>query len=139
MRGSSAPNTPGGPEYQFRATGALVESLLLFVLFGIAVAHSTRERLLSYREVATKAQQIQHQLETCDMQRIAHGGIPYLLSLSVVEVVREGAVRIMPTNLLVKDDVIVLRVGQTIPTAVRAYFPDTHPSAPPEDSSAYLT
>ena len=58
--------------------------------------------------------------------------MPSLLSLSVVQVIRDGVLHRLPATFLVKDDVVRLRYGELAPARIRLLPVEPKPGQPPE-------
>ncbi|KAI7868213.1 uncharacterized protein EV154DRAFT_432195 [Mucor mucedo] len=101
--------------YQFRITGLLVEALLLLALTAWNAYIFYREQVLAYREMTDRAATIIGALERSGMNMVQDTKIPFIPSMSVAKVVRDGVVRIFPVNLLVEGDVVEMLYGDIAP------------------------
>lgn len=101
--------------YQFRITGLLVEAILLLAITAWNGYIFYREQVLAYREMTDRAATIIGALERSGMNMVQDTKIPFIPSMSVAKVVRDGVVRIFPVNLLVEGDVVEMLYGDIAP------------------------
>jgi hypothetical protein len=101
--------------YQFRITGLLVEALLLLAITIWNGYIFYREQVLTYREMTDRAATIIGALERSGMNMVQDTKIPFIPSMSVAKVVRDGVVRIFPVNLLVEGDIVEMLYGDIAP------------------------
>ncbi|CEP15135.1 hypothetical protein [Parasitella parasitica] len=101
--------------YQFRVTGLLVEALLLLSITAWNGYIFYREQVLAYREMTDRASTIIGALERSGMNMVQDTKIPFIPSMSVAKVVRDGVVRIFPVNLMVEGDVVEMLYGDIAP------------------------
>lgn len=120
--------------YQYRVTGALVEALLILVMVAWNGYLYQREQKMTLYEMTTRATTIIDALERSGMNMvqvkrgfmicgfffaynkiIQDTRIPFVPSVSVAKVVRDGVVRIFPVNLLVEGDVVEMLYGDVAP------------------------
>ncbi|CAO3692490.1 unnamed protein product [Rhizopus stolonifer] len=101
--------------YQFRVTGLIVESLCLIAMGLWNVYLYCRERALTDREMTDRAATIIDALERNGMNMVQDTKIPFIPSMSVAKVVRDGVVRIFPVNLLVEGDIVEMLYGDVAP------------------------
>ncbi|KAI8393406.1 uncharacterized protein BYT42DRAFT_5272 [Radiomyces spectabilis] len=131
-----------GAPYQYRFTGALVESLLILAMVAWNGYLLHREKTLAYREVTDRAATIISALERSGMNMVQDTKIPFIPSMSVAKVVRDGVVRIFPVNLLVEGDVVEMLYGDVAPGRMKYIHkppPSTDPTYscnPPEESKS---
>ncbi|KAI8140299.1 hypothetical protein BJV82DRAFT_671729 [Fennellomyces sp. T-0311] len=97
--------------YQFRLTGALVEALLVLAMVGWNGYLYHREQKMTLYEMTNRATTIIEALEQSGMNMVQDTRIPFIPSISVARVVRDGVVRIFPVNLLVEGDVVEMLYG----------------------------
>ncbi|CAM0141394.1 unnamed protein product [Umbelopsis sp. WA50703] len=110
--------------HQSRVVGSLVESLLVL---GIIVWNGwlyRRERQLTLREVTDRGQTIIEALERSGMNMVQDTRIPFIPSLSIAKVVRDGVSRVFPTNLLVEGDVVEMLYGDVAPCRMKYIYMD---------------
>lgn len=114
--------------YQFRVTGLLVEALLLLAITIWNGYIFYREQVLTYREMTDRAATIIGALERSGMNMVQDTKIPFIPSMSVAKVVRDGVVRIFPVNLLVVGDIVEMLYGDIAPGRMK-YIHKTSPSS----------
>ncbi|CAI2180491.1 8935_t:CDS:10 [Funneliformis geosporum] len=73
------------------------------------------KKQLGLNEINERAQHILDQLKQSDMNTIQNIKIPFVPSLTVAKVVRDGVVRSFPTTLLVEGDVVEMLYGDVAP------------------------
>eukprot|EP00842_Homolaphlyctis_polyrhiza_P000785 jgi/Hompol1/1707/HPOL_005693-RA len=109
--------------FQLRATGALLEGLLLVAAVAWNCWLHVREMSLAQLEMAAR---IQNCVEMIRKHGIADGHdfrFPTTIeTVSIIRVVRDATVRLLPSNLLVEDDVILLAFGDTAPCRILFMF-----------------
>ncbi|KAL1926772.1 hypothetical protein VTP01DRAFT_5418 [Rhizomucor pusillus] len=101
--------------YQYRVTGALVEALLILAMAAWNGYLYQREQKMTLYEMTTRATTIIDALERSGMNMVQDTRIPFVPSVSVAKVVRDGVVRIFPVNLLVEGDVVEMLYGDVAP------------------------
>lgn len=122
--------------YQYRITGLLVESILLLSMTIWNGYIFYREQVLAYREMTDRAATIIGALERSGMNMVQDTKIPFIPSMSVAKVVRDGVVRIFPVNLLVEGDVVEMLYGDIAPGRMK-YIHKTSPcTSDPEHSES---
>lgn len=114
--------------YQFRVTGLLVEALLLLSMTAWNGYIFYREQVLAYREMTDRASTIVGALERSGMNMVQDTKIPFIPSMSVAKVVRDGVVRIFPVNLLVEGDIVEMLYGDIAPGRMK-YMHKTMPAS----------
>ncbi|KAL9541791.1 hypothetical protein PS6_010137 [Mucor atramentarius] len=114
--------------YQFRVTGLLVEALLLLSITAWNGYIFYREQVLAYREMTDRASTIIGALERSGMNMVQDTKIPFIPSMSVAKVVRDGVVRIFPVNLLVEGDIVEMLYGDIAPGRMK-YMHKTMPAS----------
>lgn len=117
--------------YQFRVTGLLVEAILLLLMTAWNAYIFYREQVLAYREMTDRATAIIGALERSGMNMVQDTKIPFIPSMSVAKVVRDGVVRMFPVNLLVEGDVVEMLYGDISPGRMK-YI---HKTSPPSQKS----
>ncbi|KAG0369933.1 hypothetical protein BGX24_002228, partial [Mortierella sp. AD032] len=103
---------------QFRLTGAIVEIAILAVIFIWNAFIHRRDLQLRGREVKDRVQGVILELEIIRVQPGQELKIPSIPSVSTVRVIRSGIVRTLPSNLIVKGDLIEMVFGDTAPCNV---------------------
>lgn len=83
-----------------------------------------REKRLALREITDRAETIIEALERNGMDRDQDPHIPFVPSLSVAKVIRDGIICIFPINLLVKGDVVEMLFGDTAPCRMEYLHPN---------------
>lgn len=95
--------------------GILLGCLVLFNAWLVS-----REAMLTQKEMSSR---IQHTIDAIRKHGISDKDdlrFPTTIpTIAVTRVVRDGIVRLMPCNLLVEDDVVLLAYGETSPARVR--------------------
>ncbi|KAF7726482.1 hypothetical protein EC973_008717 [Apophysomyces ossiformis] len=104
-----------GDPYQYRVTAALVEAILVLLTTVWNGYLYRREQILTYWEMADRAATIIAALEHSGMNMVQDTKIPFIPSMTVAKVVRDGVVRIFPVNLLVEGDVVEMLYGDVAP------------------------
>lgn len=117
--------------YRFRVTGLLVEAILLLLMTAWNAYIFYREQVLAYREMTDRATAIIGALERSGMNMVQDTKIPFIPSMSVAKVVRDGVVRMFPVNLLVEGDVVEMLYGDISPGRMK-YI---HKTSPPSQKS----
>lgn len=117
--------------YQYRITGLLVEAILLLLMTAWNAYIFYREQVLAYREMTDRATAIIGALERSGMNMVQDTKIPFIPSMSVAKVVRDGVVRMFPVNLLVEGDVVEMLYGDIAPGRMK-YI---HKTSPPSQKS----
>lgn len=121
--------------YQFRITGLLVEAILLLLNTVWNGYIFYREQVLTYREMTDRASTIIGALERSGMNMVQDTKIPFIPSMSVAKVVRDGVVRIFPVNLLVEGDIVEMLYGDIAPGRMK-YMHKTMPNSNASDTEA---
>ncbi|KAF9899771.1 hypothetical protein EC991_008337 [Linnemannia zychae] len=103
---------------QFRLTGVIVEIAILAVIFIWNAFIHRRDLQLRGREVKDRVRGVILELETIRVQPGQELKIPSIPSVSTVRVIRSGIVRTLPSNLIVKGDLIEMVFGDTAPCNV---------------------
>ncbi|KAI8645616.1 hypothetical protein BD408DRAFT_360915 [Parasitella parasitica] len=119
--------------YQFRITGLLVEALLLLSITAWNGYIFYREQVLAYREMTDRASTIIGALERSGMNMVQDTKIPFIPSMSVAKVVRDGVVRIFPVNLMVEGDIVEMLYGDIAPGRMK-YIHKTMPASSVHDA-----
>ncbi|KAL1921766.1 uncharacterized protein VTP21DRAFT_10408 [Calcarisporiella thermophila] len=101
--------------YQLRLTGALVESLLILLVFIWNGYLYQREMRLGSREITDRAQSIIKSLKISGVDAVQDIRIPIVSSVSSAKVIRDGLCRVLPTTLLVEGDTVELHYGDHAP------------------------
>jgi hypothetical protein len=83
-----------------------------------------REQRLTLREVTDRAQTIIEALERSGMNMVQDTRIPFIPSLSIAKVVRDGVSRVFPINLLVEGDVVEMLYGDVAPCRMKYVYLD---------------
>jgi hypothetical protein len=111
-----------------RDTALFVESFLIlgFTIWNFFIFRT--EKMLTCREMTDRAATIISALERSGMNMVQDTKIPFIPSMSVAKVVRDGVVRIFPVNLLVKGDVVEMLYGDAAPGRMK-YIHKTSPSS----------
>jgi hypothetical protein len=122
--------------YQFRITGLLVEAILLLLNTAWNGYIFYREQVLTYREMTDRASTIIGALERSGMNMVQDTKIPFIPSMSVAKVVRDGVVRIFPVNLLVEGDIVEMLYGDIAPGRMK-YMHKTMPTSDTEAERHY--
>ncbi|KAF9128590.1 hypothetical protein BGW39_004945 [Mortierella sp. 14UC] len=103
---------------QFRLTGVIVEIAILAAIFIWNAFIHRRDLQLRGREVKDRVRGVILELETIRVQPGQELKIPSIPSVSTVRVIRSGIVRTLPSNLIVKGDLIEMVFGDTAPCNV---------------------
>ncbi|KAG0348719.1 hypothetical protein BG004_004433 [Podila humilis] len=103
---------------QGRLIGTIVEVAILSGIFIWNAFLNRREMQLRGREVRDRVKGIIMELETIRYQAGQELKIPSIPSVSIVRVVRSGVVRTLPSNLIVKGDMIEMVFGDVAPCKV---------------------
>ncbi|KAF9156424.1 hypothetical protein BG015_005393 [Linnemannia schmuckeri] len=103
---------------QFRLTGAIVEIAILAAIFIWNAFIHRRDLQLRGREVKDRVRGVILELETIRVQPGQELKIPSIPSVSTVRVIRSGIVRTLPSNLIVKGDLIEMVFGDAAPCNV---------------------
>ncbi|KAL0077233.1 hypothetical protein F4703DRAFT_1743001 [Phycomyces blakesleeanus] len=127
----TAGKKPGDP-YQYRVTGALVEAILIIVMsvWNWYICH--REQHLTDCEMTDRAATIISALERSGMNMVQDTKIPFIPSMSVAKVVRDGVVRTFPVNLLVEGDVVEMLYGDVAPGRMKYIHKSSHTQDNPD-------
>ncbi|KAF9090739.1 hypothetical protein BGX23_005760 [Mortierella sp. AD031] len=103
---------------QFRLIGTIVEVTILAVIFIWNAFIHRRDLQLRGREVKDRVRGVILELETIRVQPGQELKIPSIPSVSTVRVIRSGIVRTLPSNLIVKGDLIEMVFGEAAPCNV---------------------
>ncbi|KAF9123590.1 hypothetical protein BGX30_001345 [Mortierella sp. GBA39] len=103
---------------QFRLTGTIVEIAILATIFIWNAFIHRRDLQLRGREVKDRVQGVILELETIRVQPGQELKIPSIPSVSTVRVIRSGIVRTLPSNLIVKGDLVEMVYGDAAPCNV---------------------
>ncbi|KAG0265683.1 hypothetical protein DFQ27_000470 [Actinomortierella ambigua] len=104
--------------YQFRITGTLIEVVVLTVIVIWNAFLLRREQQLKGREVRDRVKGIIVELESIRTLGTQDLKIPTVPSVSTVRVIRSGVVKTLPSNLIVKGDLIEMVYGDVAPCRV---------------------
>ncbi|KAF9583941.1 hypothetical protein BGW38_008058 [Lunasporangiospora selenospora] len=118
---------------QSRVTATIVEVAILAVIFVWNAYLNTREQELRGREVRDRVKGIIAELETIRLQASQELKIPSIPSVSTVRVIRSGIVRTVPSNMIVKGDLIEMVFGDVAPCRVLctlSRYQIEHPQSP---------
>jgi hypothetical protein len=110
--------------YQSRVLGSLIEGLLVLAFIIWNGWLYRREQRLTLREVTDRAQTIIEALERSGMNMVQDTRIPFIPSLSIAKVVRDGVSRVFPINLLVEGDVVEMLYGDVAPCRMKYVYLD---------------
>ncbi|CAO3568429.1 unnamed protein product [Mortierella alpina] len=103
---------------QSRLTGTIVEVAILVAIFIWNAFLNRRDLQLRGREVKDRVMGVIKELETIRLQPGQELKIPSIPSVSTVRVIRSGVVRTLPSNLIVKGDLIEMVYGEVAPCKV---------------------
>ncbi|GJJ79029.1 hypothetical protein EMPS_11388 [Entomortierella parvispora] len=103
---------------QSRLVGTIVEVAILAAIFVWNAYMNRRELQLRGREVKDRVKGIIAELENIRLQPGQELKIPSIPSVSTVRVIRSGVVRTLPSNLIVKGDLIEMVHGDVAPCRV---------------------
>ncbi|KAF9179828.1 hypothetical protein BGZ50_006662 [Haplosporangium sp. Z 11] len=103
---------------QTRLIGTIVEAAILAAIFVWNAFLNKRDMKLHGREVKDRVKGIIMELETIRLQPGQELKIPSIPSVSTVRVIRSGIVRTLPSNLIVKGDLIEMVYGDVAPCKV---------------------
>ncbi|CAG8502932.1 3042_t:CDS:10 [Ambispora gerdemannii] len=109
--------------YQFRLNSILVEAVLIFAVLiwnGILYA---REMRLTTTEISDHAENILEQLKKSGMNVFQNIEIPFVPSVTIGRVIRDGFLRDFPTSLLVEGDTLEMMYGDSAPCAMKYVGP----------------
>lgn len=109
---------------QSRVVGSLIECLLVLAFIIWNGWLYRREQRLTLREVTDRAQTIIEALERSGMNMVQDTRIPFIPSLSIAKVVRDGVSRVFPVNLLVEGDVVEMLYGDVAPCRMKYIYLD---------------
>lgn len=121
--------------HQSRVVGSLVEALLVILIMIWNGWLYRRERQLTLREVTDRGQTILEALERSGMNMVQDTRIPFIPSLSIAKVVRDGVSRVFPTNLLVEGDVVEMLYGDVAPCRMKYIYLDSPEALNPFSTS----
>ncbi|KAI9008463.1 hypothetical protein CLU79DRAFT_512000 [Phycomyces nitens] len=124
-----------GDPYQYRVTGALVEAILILAMSGWNWYICRREQHLTDCEMTDRAATIISALERSGMNMVQDTKIPFIPSMSVAKVVRDGVVRTFPVNLLVEGDVVEMLYGDVAPGRMK-YIHKPYPAQDNPESTS---
>ncbi|KAF9303342.1 hypothetical protein BGZ74_003951 [Mortierella antarctica] len=111
---------------QGRLIGTIVEVAILAGIFIWNAFLNRREMKLRGREVRDRVKGIIMELETIRYQAGQELKIPSIPSVSTVRVVRSGIVKTLPSNLIVKGDMIEMVFGDVAPCKVLCMISRNH-------------
>ncbi|KAF9330506.1 hypothetical protein BG006_006536 [Podila minutissima] len=111
---------------QGRLIGTIVEVAILAGIFIWNAFLNRREMKLRGREVRDRVKGIIMELETIRFQAGQELKIPSIPSVSTVRVVRSGIVKTLPSNLIVKGDMIEMVFGDVAPCKVLCMVSRNH-------------
>ncbi|KAF9924116.1 hypothetical protein FBU30_005856 [Linnemannia zychae] len=103
---------------QFRLTGVIVEVAILAAIFIWNAYIHRRDLQLRGREVKDRVRGVILELEDIRVQPGQELKVPSIPSISTVRVIRSGIVRTLPSNLIVKGDLIEMVFGDAAPCNV---------------------
>ncbi|EGF79461.1 hypothetical protein BATDEDRAFT_25815 [Batrachochytrium dendrobatidis JAM81] len=113
--------------FQSRATGALLEGLLIITAVAFNCWLHVREIKLALLEMSSRLQNTLEQVRKYGIDDSQDFCFPTTIpTVSITRVVRDGTVRLLPSNLLVQDDVILLAYGETAPCKILFLFATNH-------------
>ncbi|KAI1321202.1 hypothetical protein EDD11_007768 [Mortierella claussenii] len=124
---------------QSRVTGVIVEVAILAAIFVWNAYINRRDLQLRGREVKDRVKGVIEELETIRLQAGQELKIPSIPSVSTVRVIRSGIVRTIPSNLIVKGDLIEMVYGDVAPCKVLCMlsrYRIKHPNSPPSSQNA---
>ncbi|CAG8684540.1 17492_t:CDS:10, partial [Dentiscutata erythropus] len=101
--------------YQFRLNAILVESFVILAFLVFNGFLYVREKKLIFLEINERAKNIINQLKQSGLNTIQDIKIPFVPSITVAKVVRDGFVRSFPTTLLAEGDVVEMLYGDIAP------------------------
>ncbi|CAG8547848.1 12207_t:CDS:10, partial [Dentiscutata heterogama] len=101
--------------YQFRLNAILFESFVILAFLVFNGFLYVREKKLISLEINERAKNIINQLKQSGLNTIQDIKIPFVPSITVAKVVRDGFVRSFPTTLLVEGDVVEMLYGDIAP------------------------
>jgi len=111
-------HTSTGNEYQFRATAAIIEVFLVAIAYAYNARLYITESQFHYLEVNECATQAWKLLRSCDYTKSSDLNVPSLLSVHVVEVIRDGHCVKLPCSFVVEGDTVRLSYGMTVPVRI---------------------
>ncbi|KAI8588602.1 hypothetical protein BDZ88DRAFT_476427 [Geranomyces variabilis] len=118
--------------YQWRATGALVEAIIVLATLLWNVWLQIREAKFTVMEMSMRIRSIVEPLKKNGLSRKPDLKLPTSIgTVSLCRVVRDQTIVTLPFNLVVLDDIVQLAYGDTAPCRVRyvnSHF-DTAPTA----------
>ncbi|KAG0245602.1 hypothetical protein BGX31_006961 [Mortierella sp. GBA43] len=119
--------------HQSRYIGTIVEVAILAGIFVWNAYINRRDLQLRGREVKDRVKGVIMELETIRLQPAQELRIPSIPSVSTARVIRSGVVRTIPSNLLVKGDLIEMVYGDVAPCRVLCMLSRhriEHPNSP---------
>ncbi|KAF9913999.1 hypothetical protein BX616_009167 [Lobosporangium transversale] len=134
---------------QSRLSGTIVEVAILAAIFIWNAYINKRDLQLRGREVKDRVKGVIKELETIRLQPSQELKIPSIPSVSTVRVIRSGVIRTIPSNLIVKGDLIEMVFGDKAPCRVlcmlsryriehpNSPLPSHSPHFPPQNQSSY--
>ncbi|KAI7818698.1 hypothetical protein BC939DRAFT_427480 [Gamsiella multidivaricata] len=126
---------------QSRLIGTIVEVAILAAIFVWNAYINQRDLQLRGREVKDRVKGVILELETIRLQAGQELKIPSIPSVSTVRVIRSGIVRTIPSNLIVKGDLIEMVYGDKAPCRVLCMLSRhriEHPNSPLNSRSSHL-
>ncbi|KAG9296240.1 hypothetical protein G9A89_014832 [Geosiphon pyriformis] len=97
--------------YQFRLNSILCEAFLIVAMLIWNSLLYAREMKLTTNEISDRAENIIEQFKMSGMNVMQEIKIPFVPSMTLAKVVRDGYVRNFPTTLLVENDVVEMLYG----------------------------
>ncbi|KAF9351305.1 hypothetical protein BGX26_010654 [Mortierella sp. AD094] len=119
--------------HQYRVTATIVEVAILAAIFLWNAYINQRDLQLRGREVKDRVKGVIVELESIRLQPGQELKIPSISSVSTVRVIRSGVVRTLPSNLIVKGDLIEMVYGDVAPCKVLCMLSRhrmEHPNSP---------
>ncbi|KAG0019992.1 hypothetical protein BGZ80_004937 [Entomortierella chlamydospora] len=104
--------------HQYRVTATIVDVAILASIFVWNAYINQRDLQLRGREVKDRVKGVIVELESIRLQPGQELKIPSIPSVSTVRVIRSGVVRTLPSNLIVKGDLIEMVYGDVAPCKV---------------------
>ncbi|KAF0467800.1 calcium ATPase [Gigaspora margarita] len=101
--------------YQYRLNTILFEALVIFAFLAFNGFLYIREKKLISLEINERTKNIINQLKQSGLNTIQDIKIPFVPSLTVAKVVRDGFVRNFPATLLVEGDIVEMLYGDVAP------------------------
>ncbi|KAG0298939.1 hypothetical protein BGZ98_010429 [Dissophora globulifera] len=127
--------------HQFRLIGTIVEVGILVAIFIWNAFIHRRDLKLRGREVRDRVKGVIAELETIRVHPNQELKIPSIPSVSTVRVIRSGIVRTIPSNLIVKGDLIEMVYGDIAPCKVLCMLSRhriEHPDSPLHSHGSHI-